>query len=484
MERGFFSKLKFGLVAPCSLVPGMNKSAIALIVIVAAVVASGLPLFTVTSATTYAGSVANGNATWTASNSPYSLTGNLVINNGETLNIQPGVVVHLNGYQIQVYGLLNAQGSSSNKIYFLSDGLSGSQIFFEASSSVSCVIDYGVFYSVPVTVMGSSPKIADSYLTSTTSDSVIRVNAGFPTISGNTISAQNNQNGIYINSGNVAITSNTISGGSYGIYNSGGVVNIVSNTIIYCYSGIYTGGSATIQQNVIMHNSNDGIVTQTSAVSITYNAIAFNTCGISRDGNIQNNTISQNTYGLWGQTSLSTIKYNNIVDNTAESVHLTETGVNVDASNNWWGTTDETIISGTISDYSDHSNLGTLTFEPFLTQPAYAPTVPTSVVLPTVPPTPTATPTPTAYYATPASTPNDTYTPTPSPTATAYSPSPTAIIVLPTPDHPVEATDGPVIGSFSSSDIATAVVILVAVSAAAVIIVVINRRFGQRDMKP
>ena len=130
---------------PCVGIPSLNKFTY-LVVTLLLISAIGLPLFSEVSATTYVGGALNGNATWTASNSPYSLTENLIIYSGETLYIQPGVVVNLRGYQIQVYGGLNVQGTNSNKIFFLSDVFSNSQIVFKSSSSQSSTIDYGVFY--------------------------------------------------------------------------------------------------------------------------------------------------------------------------------------------------------------------------------------------------------------------------------------------------------------------------------------------------
>ncbi|HEY9756339.1 MAG TPA: right-handed parallel beta-helix repeat-containing protein, partial [Oculatellaceae cyanobacterium] len=357
----------------------------------------------------------------------------------------------------------------------------------KSQSKPSCTVDYGVFYSVPITVEGGSPKIANSYFTSTSSSALITVNSGAPSITGNVLSAQSSQNGIHINSGFVTITSNIITGARYGIYNAASTAPITSNTITSCFSGIYTTGPATIQQNIIANNSNDGIVTTSNPdILISSNAIAHNTCGISRDANIQNNTISQNTYGLWGQTGISTIRYNNIMNSGSESVHLTEDAANVDATNNWWGTTDETSISLTISDSRVDPDLGTLTFKPFLTLPANAPAVPASIVVPTPPPTPTtsATTTPTATPNT-----NSSATPTMTPTPTiivifpTYTPYPYQTII-PTPyqtSQPIQPTTEPEFGGFSLADVMTAAVIVVAVCLAVTIIVVLNGRFGQAE---
>jgi hypothetical protein len=55
---------------------------------------------------------------WTKTNSPYFLTGNMLVNNGATLIIEAGVSVNLNGYYIMVNGTLVAEGNGSDKINF------------------------------------------------------------------------------------------------------------------------------------------------------------------------------------------------------------------------------------------------------------------------------------------------------------------------------------------------------------------------------
>jgi hypothetical protein len=66
------------------------------------------------------------NTTWTKANSPYVLTGSVVVFPGKTLTIQPGVVVQMqsnpnlpNDYRyLEVRGTLNALGTSSDPIVF------------------------------------------------------------------------------------------------------------------------------------------------------------------------------------------------------------------------------------------------------------------------------------------------------------------------------------------------------------------------------
>lgn len=57
--------------------------------------------------------------TWTKSNSPYIVTGNIVIFPAGTLNIEPGVTVKVNSYKyLEVRGKLFANGSQTDSIIF------------------------------------------------------------------------------------------------------------------------------------------------------------------------------------------------------------------------------------------------------------------------------------------------------------------------------------------------------------------------------
>ena len=63
--------------------------------------------------------------TWTTAGSPYNVIGDIVIPNGETLSIDPGVYVYFDynsgtnvGYHLDVQGKILAIGNVNNRIIF------------------------------------------------------------------------------------------------------------------------------------------------------------------------------------------------------------------------------------------------------------------------------------------------------------------------------------------------------------------------------
>ena len=255
-----------------------------------------------------------------------------------------------------------------------------------------------------VDIYSNSSTISDNSITGTTG-AAINFNDGSSTISDNTIIgdirggsdstqttiAHNTIEGrIGVFQGPLAIFDNVISNGAL---NCGGSdVSIHDNVIYYCENGIGVfEGTATIERNVITKNG-IGISIETQAV-------------------IRGNTISENNIGIeLNNVQSVTIEYNNIQNSTQNSVYLA-TSSNIEASNNWWGTTDTQEISNSIFDFEEDFNLGKVNFVPFLTEPnPDAPEIPPLTTSPT--PSPTLTPT---------TTPSPTTSPTSTPTSTPES---------------------------------------------------------------
>ena len=66
------------------------------------------------------------NTTWTKAASPYNLTSNVIVDNGATLTVEPGVVVEAKGHiYLSVLGKIIAVGTEADSIYFKGNGVKG-----------------------------------------------------------------------------------------------------------------------------------------------------------------------------------------------------------------------------------------------------------------------------------------------------------------------------------------------------------------------
>ena len=206
-------------------------------------------------------------------------------------------------------------------------------------------------------------------------------------------------NGITVSSGNPIISNNQFKGKGYltAIVDASSAQFTISNNIFSnCNSGIAAKATSalTVNGNSFLEG-NDGIVILDGAsLTITNNLIDHNSrFGISGGGYIESNTITNNQVGIHNPPS-GTITNNNIVGNTLNNIDATT--ANMNAQNNWWGTTDTQTINQTIYDSKVDSTLGTITFVPFLNQPSLtAPAIPATTPVVTPVPTLPVTPQPT-----------------------------------------------------------------------------------------
>lgn len=400
--------------------------------------------------------IINSDTTWTKANSPYTFTGNILVSKGVILTIEPGVTVNFNGYYIRVNGTMSAIGNSAEKIYFSNgqiDFTSASNSWNEQTGSGS-IIENAILnnsisisnaspklsknsISYAINIEHGSPIISDNNINGTITalggTAIISNNIitgkislpaeGSPEISNNTITGGistlygspvifNNiiigtgRAAIFVGGGNPVISKNTIKNGNYGIELSAGLERFImavisDNTISECTTaGIYaedflkpTWGTctATIERNLI-NNVGKGI-----------------TVGSSKNIVIRSNTIANNSVGINNPSSSTLIINNNIQNNIQNSIYMYDS-TDVNATYNWWGTTDTQTINQTIFDFKNDFNLGTINFVPFLTEP-----------------NPQAVPDPNAPIPTPApslsSSPSPSTSPSPSPTPST-SPSP------------------------------------------------------------
>ena len=178
--------------------------------------------------------------TWTKVNSPYYLTGKMLVDTGVTLTIEAGVTVYLNGYYIMVNGTLFIEGTSSDRINFNN----GEIIFTQYSNgwnqqeSSGCIIQNAVVNQTVISADNSikiDGSIINSYISVTSS-----------IISNNTINGDIICSGSTISNdkitGEISSLSSTIS------YNNiTGEISSLNSTISYNnIRGDITVGSVTV----------------------------------------------------------------------------------------------------------------------------------------------------------------------------------------------------------------------------------------------
>lgn len=452
--------------------------------------------FSTVDAYQYKSGAITADTTWTKADGPYRLSGTIAVYNGVTLTIEPGAVVDLYYFQIVVYGALVCRGTSEDKIVLYSSSSEGvGTVIFQNSTSWNdatnsgSIIESTVLSSASVAITACSPKISNSLFTAI-SQAISVSSGGSPLIINNIFDCRS----IVITavSGSATISNNFIKSsiaGSYafGIYVANNSV-ITNNNITGCFKGIYVLGNSSITGNLITAN-NYGIDASNTAL-IQSNTIAKNTVGISGGGYIVNNTIGSNTYGLIMTINASSITKNNFYNNTINLAFTTNLG-NLNATNNWWGTTDSKVINGTIQTLSSNK----VTYVPYLTsQNPDAPTIETINYTPNPTPTPFITPDPVPSPAyTPYSTPRPTNSPSAAnPTETPIQPTETPIPTPPptptprvVPDSALSVTNDSLYGYLAQIDlfgIVNLVLISLGIMWAAIVLVTISHRVIKRAL--
>jgi hypothetical protein len=375
---------------------------------------------------------------------------------------------------LQVNGTLKARGNSSSTILFDTTPTSSApQIVFRASStdwnatdSTGCIMENATI-NTPISINGSAPIITDCKI----KGGIIIVQAS-PIIQRNIISGGSTTEAVSIeNESSPTIIANNITGKTVGIslnLQNTSLTNtynaiIQNNTIMNCVTGIGVGnsnGTILVYANLIFGSTSAVKIANTSAtVNLVYNLIMNNTHGIDVGTgiNINKNTIYNNTIGIYYDTKgLSSISYNNIMNNTQYNIEVTiNSPTLLDATYNYWGSQSIPYINSTIYDNNDNSSLGTVKYLPALPEPnTEAPMIQGVDMYPS--PLPTPTPIPTL-------TPSPTVKPTTKPTAT---PTPTPAVTQ---------------GQFGALEIAVIAALIVII---VVFLIVVLRRTDKKSQNP
>jgi len=277
----------------------------------------GLMLFFNPHATAHAATNVGGaitvNTTWTAANSPYLVTSSVLVQQGVTLTIEPGVTVKFgSNLVLSVNGTLIAQGNASKPIVFTADGALAPSFWgyiLFGDSSIDATFDGNGNYT-----SGSILQyVTVTYGGGTTVDGTIRAENAAPFIDHATIQ-YNGDDGIKVaNTGlfprltNNIITNNQETGISV---QSTGALNITGNTVTD-NTGIgisVTGATATMSNNTIARNAGGISVNSQNSVIISDNTISENKASngggiyvryatVTISGNTINNNNAASSYG-------------------------------------------------------------------------------------------------------------------------------------------------------------------------------------------
>lgn len=248
----------------------------------------------------------------------------------------------------------------------------------------SPIISYNTFEG-RILVSNGSPKFSYNAI----NDGIhIDSREGALELIGNNITCNGVSSAVYIQGSSATIKNNKITQSNKGIEITGQYAfsfNITENVISECSYGITATnpGPLTIEQNVINDNHNGIIVRigtiiypafKNDTLIIKNNVITNSSVGIDfshPSAIIRNNEITNNEVGILcsdpPEQDFSPLIINNNIYGNDYNIKSNVPN-NINATNNWWGTTNTQTINQTLYDVKYDFNLGSINFIPLLSE--------------------------------------------------------------------------------------------------------------------
>jgi hypothetical protein len=321
------------------------------------------------------------NTTWTKAGSPYIITGEVIFDTNTILTVQPGTVIRFDStYSIRIDGKLKMQGTATDTIIITSNKTSpqvndytGINFYYNYYRTDSSYIDYCRFSFANCAIF-CAPSQSVNITNSTFKDCYI----GIDVRDANNIIVDNCHfirygSGIKIglNGSAKVMNSSFIEGAETAIWgmdwkssycanntfinNGSGIVRCA-----YVINNIFTGSRVNAIDHCAFVNNNhiwyNKVGIYYPHVTATHNSIAYNDIGID-----------YNYHPSFNNGNPPTVKNNCLANNT--TYNLSYQGPNLDATDNYWGVTDSTLIAGKLWYNSSYPGGGTITFVPLLSSP-------------------------------------------------------------------------------------------------------------------